>query len=103
MVARTGRRVPVRVATVASALSRGELRLGRVPLKACLGAICVASPELVFERTSDYILYAVDPEESVRAAQRSPSARGLGTSGSVTPGRAAGDAGTSPTLSLIHI
>ena len=97
MVARTGRRVPVRVATVASASSRGELRLGRVPLKACLGAICVASPELVFERTSDYILYAVDPEESVRAAQRSPSARGLGTSGSVTPGRAAGDAGTSPT------
>lgn len=50
-------------------------QLGRVTLKACLGAICGASPELVLDNANDYIVYAVDPEESHRALQRSPTHR----------------------------
>lgn len=71
MIARGARRTMVRVAQGPAPLGA----LGRVALKTCLGAICVASPELVLDRANDYIVYAVDPEESHRAMQRSPTHR----------------------------
>lgn len=71
MIARASQRVAVRVAHAPAPLGT----LGRVALKTCLGVICVASPELVLDRANDYIVYAVDPEESHRAAQRSPTHR----------------------------
>ncbi|WFD30818.1 hypothetical protein MSPP1_001842 [Malassezia sp. CBS 17886] len=74
MIARADRRVPVRVAAGSSSSAHDPgFLLGRVPLKTCLGAICLASPELVLDRANDYIVYAVDPEESHRVgAARSP-------------------------------
>lgn len=62
MIARTERRVPVRIAR-----QRGtDVLLGRVSLKLCLNAVCCASPELLLDKSNDYIVYAVDPEESPR-------------------------------------
>ncbi|WFC99740.1 hypothetical protein MYAM1_002485 [Malassezia yamatoensis] len=71
MIARGSKKTSVRVAYAPMPLGA----LGRVSLKTCLGMICVASPELVLDRTNDYIVYAVDPEESYRAMQRSPTHR----------------------------
>lgn len=59
MIARVGHRVPVRVARH----KRNHQLLGRVALKACLNAICFASPELLVDKNTDYIVYAADPEE----------------------------------------
>ncbi|KAN0061261.1 hypothetical protein ACQY0O_006107 [Thecaphora frezii] len=90
MVARMGRPVPVDVVrpvggppsplqggpAQATSLTASPFtpRFGRVTLKSCLSAICIASPELIFDRKRDYIIYAVDPEETFRAAQhRSPT------------------------------
>ncbi|EPQ31353.1 uncharacterized protein PFL1_00688 [Pseudozyma flocculosa PF-1] len=86
MVARVGKPVPVDVVRPAGGPPSSPMhgthhssappmtRFGRVTLKACLSAICTASPELIFDRKRDYIIYAVDPEETFRAAQqRSPT------------------------------
>jgi len=71
MIARTDRRVPVRVAR-----QRGtNVLLGRVSLKLCLNAVCCASPELLLDKSNDYIVYAVDPEESPRPASVPTSPR----------------------------
>ncbi|EST04502.1 Zinc finger, NHR/GATA-type [Kalmanozyma brasiliensis GHG001] len=99
MVARLGRPVPVEVIipnmTPPSPLEPSgsnyhpsppsrHVRFGRIALKACLGAVCMASPELLPDDKRDYIIYAVDPEETMRAQQLgSPSSRGQ-----VTPVRA---------------
>ncbi|SNX85838.1 uncharacterized protein MEPE_04547 [Melanopsichium pennsylvanicum] len=92
MVARLGRPVPVEVIipnmTPPSPLTpsgsnyhqippQRQVRFGRIPLKTCLGAVCMASPELLPDDKKDYIIYAVDPEETLRANQlRSPGSRG---------------------------
>ena len=69
MIARAAGRIPVRVARQGGT----NAVLGRVALKACLDAVCLASPELLLDRSKDYIVYAVDPVESQRAALlRSP-------------------------------
>ncbi|CAD6922555.1 unnamed protein product [Tilletia caries] len=50
-----------------SNLSSVEATAGRfasVPLKSCLGAICMASPDLIMDQSKDYILYAVDAVEN---------------------------------------
>ena len=60
MISRVARRVPVRIARKQGSNSL----LGRVSLKTCLNAICLASPELLLDKSNDYIVYAVDPEES---------------------------------------
>ncbi|KAJ1023112.1 hypothetical protein NDA16_003265 [Ustilago loliicola] len=88
MVARLGRPVPVEVIipNMAPPSPLGpsgsnyhqsppphQVRFGRVALKTCLGAVCMASPELLPDDKRDYIIYAVDPEETLRASQlRSP-------------------------------
>lgn len=60
MIARVDRRVPVRIAR-----QQGTNQyLGRVALKTCLSAICHASPELLLDKHTDYIVYAVDPQEA---------------------------------------
>lgn len=102
MVARLGRPIPVDVIIpnitppsplVASSSPSAyhvttpprHVRFGRVALKACLGAVCMASPELLPDGKRDYIIYAVDPEESLRANQlRSPSASSPSRSASST-------------------
>ena len=60
MIARAGHRVSVRIARKQGT----NVLLGRVLLKTCLNAICLASPELLLDKNRDYIVYAVDPEES---------------------------------------
>ncbi|WFD26080.1 hypothetical protein MNAN1_001055 [Malassezia nana] len=71
MIARSERRVPVRIAR-----QRGTNRmLGRVSLKLCLNAVCCASPELLLDKSKDYIVYAVDPEESPRPTSALTSPR----------------------------
>ncbi|WFD22521.1 hypothetical protein MEQU1_001193 [Malassezia equina] len=71
MIARTERRVPVRIAR-----QRGtNVLLGRVSLKFCLNAVCCASPELLLDKSTDYIVYAVDPEESPRPTSALASPR----------------------------
>lgn len=88
MVARLGRPVPVEViipnmtppfplgpsgSNYQQSPPPRQVRFGRIPLKTCLGAICMASPELLPDDKRDYIIYAVDPEETLRASQlRSP-------------------------------
>ncbi|KAJ1034680.1 hypothetical protein NDA13_000937 [Ustilago tritici] len=85
MIARLGRPVPVEIIipnmTPPSPLGPSssnyqqspppprQVRFGRVPLKTCLGAVCMASPELLPDDKRDYIIYAVDPEETLRASQ----------------------------------
>lgn len=92
MVARLGRPIPVEVIipnmTPPSPLGASsssfhhsppprQVRFGRIALKTCLGAVCMASPELLPDDKKDFIIYAVDPEETLRANQlRSPSSRG---------------------------
>lgn len=69
MIARVGKRVPVRIARKHGT----NTVLGRASLKTCLSAICLASPELLLDRSNDYIVYAVDPEESApRSSTSSP-------------------------------
>ncbi|KAE8231990.1 hypothetical protein CF326_g2986 [Tilletia indica] len=41
-------------------------RFAAISLKTCLGAICMASPDLVMDQTKDYTLYAVDALENYR-------------------------------------
>ncbi|KAK0560330.1 hypothetical protein OC844_003834 [Tilletia horrida] len=41
-------------------------RFASAPLKTCLEAICMASPDLVMDKTKDYVLYAVDAVENYR-------------------------------------
>ncbi|CAO1621817.1 unnamed protein product [Sympodiomycopsis kandeliae] len=48
-------------------------QFGKVTLKTCLSAICISSPELILDRSRDYILYVVDPEESYKASIRNNS------------------------------
>ncbi|KAJ9474113.1 hypothetical protein PHBOTO_004164 [Pseudozyma hubeiensis] len=75
-----------------------QVRFGRVALKSCLGAVCMASPELLPDDKRDYIIYAVDPEETMRAQQlSSPSSRGHATPtrSSSNASRDRNDAGTS--------
>ncbi|CBQ68520.1 conserved hypothetical protein [Sporisorium reilianum SRZ2] len=113
MVARLGRPVPVEVIipnmTPPSPLDpsgsnyhhsspQRHVRFGRIPLKVCLGAVCMASPELLPDDKRDYIIYAVDPEETLRANQlASPNSRAHAastrTSSSATSSR---DASSSP-------
>lgn len=83
MVARLGYRIPVQVVvpTPLSPLDANgghyarQVRFGRVPLKACLSAVCMASPELMPDDKRDYIIYAVDPEETFRAQQQTTPPR----------------------------
>ncbi|CDW98221.1 hypothetical protein [Sporisorium scitamineum] len=96
MVARLGRPIPVEVIipnmTPPSPLDPSgsnyhhsppprQVRFGRIALKTCLGAVCMASPELLPDDKRDYIIYAVDPEETMRANQlASPNSRAHATS-----------------------
>ena len=114
MVARLGRPIPVDVIipnmTPPSPLGPSgsnyhpsppprQVRFGRIALKTCLGAVCMASPELLPDDKRDYIIYAVDPEETLRANQlRSPSSRPHASptrSSSSTSSRERNDASTS--------
>ncbi|PWN54364.1 hypothetical protein IE53DRAFT_376576 [Violaceomyces palustris] len=91
MVARVGRPTPVEVVQAPrtgppSPMGRNDdaanlpnrrrpqPKFGKVTLKTCLSAICIASPELIFDLKRDYSIYALEPEETYRAnLQRSPS------------------------------
>ncbi|CEH13347.1 hypothetical protein CBOM_01278 [Ceraceosorus bombacis] len=68
---------------------------GHISLKACLGAIYRASPELGLDERKDFTLYAVDPLESARSASQrqhglvdkhSTRQRLASSGGSATPG-----------------
>ncbi|SPO29540.1 uncharacterized protein UTRI_04725_B [Ustilago trichophora] len=114
MVARLGRSIPVEViipnmtppspvgpsgSNYHQSPAAHQVRFGRIALKTCLGAVCMASPELLPDDKKDFIIYAVDPEETLRANQlRSPSSRGHASptrASSSTSSRERNDASTS--------
>ena len=111
MIARAAGRIPVRVARQGGT----NAVLGRVALKACLDAVCLASPELLLDRSKDYIVYAVDPVESQRAALLRSPGRASPSKAQAAPvlvgkgffsahmENAADEYATGYVLSLIHI
>ncbi|UZJ54339.1 hypothetical protein CBS101457_003659 [Exobasidium rhododendri] len=84
LVASLGRLASVQIVSLKKKGSneKGRTHFGKVTLKTCLSAICMASPELMIDRKQDYILYAIDPIESYRASQKGDSLDSASTSAS---------------------